>query len=260
MQSPAHQAEMSRWDQLADAEGFITVYPMGTGIPLRWAVHEPVSSSPATRDHVDFIRHLVETICDAHCIDPGRIYAAGMSNGGGLASVLACELPDVFAAVGSVAGLYTYPLDGSVGDRAVPLIAFHGVLDRIVPMGGGVQRLRKDLPAVADWMHAYARRCGCAVRSDERLSDVLDKVRYSGGPDDVEVIWYAVHDGGHTWPGGVPLPEVITGPTSNTIDATLVMWEFFTRHARDRRLNPAREQHARREATPRSPGARGTPG
>jgi poly(3-hydroxybutyrate) depolymerase len=35
-----------------------------------------------------------------------------------------------------------------------------------------------------------------------------------------------------TWPGGVPLPERITGPTSNAIDATRVMWEFFRRHAR----------------------------
>jgi polyhydroxybutyrate depolymerase len=56
-----------------------------------------------------------------------------------------------------------------------------------------------------------------------------------GGPDDVEVIWYTVGDGGHTWPGGIPLPEVITGPTSDAIDATRVMWEFFTRHARTTR-------------------------
>jgi len=39
-------------------------------------------------------------------------------------------------------------------------------------------------------------------------------------------------NGGHTWPGGIPLPEAITGPTSDAIDATRVMWEFFTRHAR----------------------------
>jgi polyhydroxybutyrate depolymerase len=246
MQSPAHQAEMSRWDELADAEGFITVYPMGTGFPLRWSAHEPGASSQDTRDHVDFIRHLVDTICEAHSIDPGRIYASGMSNGGGLASVLACELPDVFAAVGSVAGLYTYPPDGPTSGRPVPLIAFHGLLDRIVPIGGGVRRLRYGVPAVADWMDAYARRCGCTVTSDERLSEALGQVRYSGGPDHVEVIWYTIHDGGHTWPGGVPLPEVITGPTSNAIDATRATWEFFTRHAR------ADVQPSRGAVTPRA--------
>ena len=233
MQSPAHQAEMSRWDELADDAGLITVYPMGTGVPLRWAAHEPAASSTLTRDHVDFIRQLVATICAAYTIDPGRIYACGMSNGGGLACALACELPDVFAAIGSVAGLYTYPPDRPTGGRPVPLIAFHGALDRIVPIGGGVRRLSYDVPAVADWMDAYARRCGCTIRADEHLSDSLDVVQYSGAPDDVEVIWYTLREGGHTWPGGIPLPEVITGPTSDAIDATRVMWEFFTRHARD---------------------------
>jgi polyhydroxybutyrate depolymerase len=232
MQTPAHQAEMSRFDELADAEGFITVYPMGTGFPLRWTAHEPVASSRATREHVEFIRNLVEMIGQTYAIDPERIYACGMSNGGGLASVLACELPDLFAAVGSVAGLYTYPPDGSASDRPVPLIAFHGALDQIVPIRGGVRRLRYDVPAVADWMDAYARRCGCTVRSDERLSESLERVCYSAGPDDVEVISYTVGDGGHTWPGGVPLPEVITGPTSDAIDATRVIWEFFKSHAR----------------------------
>jgi polyhydroxybutyrate depolymerase len=238
MQSPAHQAEMSRWDELGDAQGFITVYPMGTGVPLRWDAHEPSASSQTTRDHVAFIRRLVDTMCDQYAIDPGRIYACGMSNGGGLASALACELPDVFAAVGSVAGLYTYPVDGPVDDRPVPLIAFHGALDRIVPLRGDVERLRYDVPAVADWMDAYARRSGCTVRSEERLSESLDRVRYSGGPGDVEVVWYTVGDGGHTWPGGVPLPEVITGPTSDAIDATRVMWEFFTCHARGQLTRP----------------------
>jgi poly(3-hydroxybutyrate) depolymerase len=99
-------------------------------------------------------------------------------------------------------------------------------------MMGGVQRLQHDVPAVADWMDTYARRCGCTVRSDERLSDTLDQVRYSGGPDDCEVISYTLRNAGHTWPGGIPLPEVITGPTSGEIDATRVTWKFFTRHAR----------------------------
>ncbi len=58
----------------------------------------------------------------------------------------------------------------------------------------------------------------------------MDQVRYTGGPDDAEVILYTLSDAGHTWPGGVPLPEAITGPTSDAIDATRTMWDFFTRH------------------------------
>lgn len=232
MQSPAHQARMSRWDDLADAEGLITVYPMGTGFPLRWPSHEPAASSSETREQVDFIRHLVETVSATYSVDRNRVYACGMSNGGGLAAALACELPDVFAAVGSVAGLYTYPVDGPAGDHPVPLIAFHGTLDRIVPIGGGVRRLKHPVPSVADWMDAYARSCGCTDRVEEKLGVSLERVRYFGGPGDAEVVWYTVRDGGHTWPGGVPLPEAITGPTSDAIDATRVIWDFFRRHPR----------------------------
>ncbi len=38
--------------------------------------------------------------------------------------------------------------------------------------------------------------------------------------------------GGHTWPGGKPLPEWMVGPTSRSIDATSQMWAFFREHRR----------------------------
>jgi len=235
MQSPEHQRAMTRWDEFADAEGFITVYPMGTGVPPRWTVHEPMATSRETRTHVEFIRGLVEDLAGRYAIDRDRVYACGMSNGGGLASVLACELPEVFAAVGSVAGLYTYPVDGGLAPGpAVPLIAFHGELDRIVPLQGAANRLGYPVPPVAEWLDAYARRCGCSVRTEERIGETVERVSYTGGPGGAEVVWYRIAGAGHTWPGGVPLPVMITGPTSDAVDATALMWQFFRRHARVR--------------------------
>jgi polyhydroxybutyrate depolymerase len=40
----------------------------------------------------------------------------------------------------------------------------------------------------------------------------------------------SVQGGGHSWPGGKPLPEWLVGPTSREIDATARMWEFFLSH------------------------------
>jgi len=230
MQSPAHQQQMTRWDDLADTEDFITVYPMGAGFPLRWPSHEPGTTSAETRAQVEFIGGLVDELCTKHRIDRDRVYASGMSNGGGLACALAHELPDVFAAVGSVAGLYTYPAKGPSSGRSVPLIAFHGDLDRIVPIEGGVERLGYPVPAVAVWMADYADSCGCTKVDTEQVDATVERVRYSGGPHDAEVVWYRVGGAGHTWPGGVPLPEAITGPTSAAVDATRLTWEFFERH------------------------------
>ncbi len=230
MQSPAHQCEMSRWDELAAAEGFLTVYPLGSGVPPHWAAPGPGSTPGRVRDQVAFISGLVGLVSRQYAVDAGRVYASGMSNGGGLASLLALERPDLFAAVGSVAGLYLYP-PGPPGDaRAVPLIAFHGALDRIVPIAGGVRRLGHPLQPVADWMAAYARSCGCTDRTEEHVVGSVSRVRYTGGRNGSEVVWYRIADAGHTWPGGVPLPEAITGRTSNEVDATRLTWAFFRDH------------------------------
>ena len=52
---PAHQAQISRWNALADEHGFIVVYPSGTSFPLRWRAtgitgnpNEPLVDDPVT--------------------------------------------------------------------------------------------------------------------------------------------------------------------------------------------------------------------
>jgi polyhydroxybutyrate depolymerase len=50
-------------------------------------------------------------------------------------------------------------------------------------------------------------------------------VRYSDCDEGAEVIFYTIIGGGHTWPGGTPIPVV--GKTSRDIDATEAMWDFF---------------------------------
>lgn len=50
--------------------------------------------------------------------------------------------------------------------------------------------------------------------------------------DAADVVLFTIHEGGHTWPGGEPLPEWFLGPTSRRLDATREMWAFFERHAK----------------------------
>jgi len=54
-------------------------------------------------------------------------------------------------------------------------------------------------------------------------------VRYTHCEEGAEVEFYTVYGGGHTWPGGSGIPEWIAGPTTQAIDASEMMWEFFTR-------------------------------
>jgi polyhydroxybutyrate depolymerase len=119
----------------------------------------------------------------------------------------------------------------------VPLIAFHGTADPIVPFNGGPSSsFHVPFQVIPEWIKAYAARLGCETTPQELPpSGPVTGVRYSGGKQNAEVIFYTIPGGGHTWPGGDPLPEFIAGVTSQDIDATRLMWEFFQRHPLDRR-------------------------
>lgn len=227
---PAHQMEISRWNKLADQHGFIVVYPSGTRFPLRWRV----SGSPAGENDslldVVFIADLIDQLTAEYNIDPFRIYANGLSNGGGMSFVLSCELSERIAAIGSVSGAYLYPWDECTPSRAVPAILFHGTADPIVPYDGGPSRgFDIPFPNIPEWVASLASRNGCA--KDPLSLPTAGEVRGQQYRDCTgEVIFYTIDGGGHTWPGGDPLPKFIAGVTTQEIDATQLMWDFFQQH------------------------------
>jgi polyhydroxybutyrate depolymerase len=146
--------------------------------------------------------------------------------------VLACKLSDRIAAIGGVAGAYSYPPDMCQPDRPMPVIAFHGTADPIVPYEGGLAgRDGITFPAIADWIKSWVERNGCNPDPDEiPANGDASGIRFSECEDGSEVVFYSIAEGGHTWPGGNPMPEWLTGPTSQDIEASQVMWEFFKQH------------------------------
>jgi polyhydroxybutyrate depolymerase len=231
-QWPAHQMYTTRWDELADQYGFIVVHPSGTGLPKRWRTSPQAGSRIDPLVDVIFISDLIDKLESEYNIDPQRIYANGLSNGGGMSVLLACELSERIAAIGTVAGAYTFPWSECRSTRPVPAIAFHGTADPIVPYEGGVvDDGRFTFPAIPDWAAGLAQHNGC---TDEPTvapaSGAVSGIRYENCAQDAEVIFYTIAGGGHSWPGGNPLPEFIAGPTSQDIDATHTMWDFFQLH------------------------------
>ncbi len=230
-QWPANQQHISKWNDLADKEGFIVVYPMGTKFPLRWNSHLPIDKSPETQKDVIFFVDMIEKFSSEYNIDPDRVYASGLSNGGGMAFALACTLSDYIAAIGTVAGAYTYPWEACKPQRPVPLIAFHGMEDLIVPYDGGYAKsIPYHLPPVPEWITEYAQRNGCTGEHPLVINKEVKSIQYFSCEQRVDVILYTIKDGGHSWPGGNPLPKFIVGKTSQDIDATRLMWEFFKAH------------------------------
>jgi polyhydroxybutyrate depolymerase len=113
--------------------------------------------------------------------------------------------------------------------RPVSLIAFHGTQDSIIPyQGGSSAGFGLPFPVVTGWIESWAVKNGCDPAPIE-LPGVgnVDGIRYASCDENAEVLFYTIQGGGHSWPGGEPMPEWIVGKTTQDIGATEVMWNFF---------------------------------
>ena len=230
---PAHQQNVSRWNRLADEEGFLVVYPAGTDFPRTFGAVRP---GPRLERDVRFIADLIDSLATAYTLDPARVYADGLSNGAGMAFVLSCALSHRIAAVGMVGAAKLVPDDWCEPERPVPLMAFHGALDEIVPYGGGplgdpFNPVKSEFAPVREWVQAWAERNGCDPEpAESRVAPTVTRFAYAGCESGADVVLHRVDDGGHSWPGGRPIAEWRVGPTSTAIDATERLWQFYQDH------------------------------
>ena len=124
----------SGYKALSDQEGFIVVWPQG--LENSWDIGPCCTSSPI--DDFGFARAIVRQLSIEACIDPRRVYAAGVSMGGAMAYYLACNEAEVFAAIApSSMDLFADSELTCQPSRAVTEISFRGTADTVVPYAGG---------------------------------------------------------------------------------------------------------------------------
>ncbi len=206
------------------APGMIVAYPTADRSRRRWTLAGDPDGFP---DDLGFVRTLLRTLERRLCVDPKRVYATGVSNGGGFAARLACRLGDRIAAIAAVAGRYD---NGPCSPpRLISVLEIHGTADEVVPYHG---RPPDYAAAVRPWVEAWARRDGCA-RSPVRRVIARKSVRFDWTPcaaRGVQVAHIVAVGGTHAWPGANP-PD--PGPPSRFSAAVQVV-RFFT----GRRLGP----------------------
>ena len=241
------QAGYDGVDAEGDAAGYISVHPQGLpvdllgngSIVLGWDLYNPDTRDPA------FVRALLTQLDSVLCIDSRRVYATGISNGGGMAQLLACTLTDRIAAIAPVAALPALPCPGAA---PTPTIAFHGRQDLFVPYDG-IRAV--GLPGVEDVVGAIAIRNGCSPEPPARRAVTAHVERIRWDDCRAQTVLYRIEQHGHAWPGhsfgltetqwkafftanGPPLGGLTIAQaafslslTTNEIDATALAWQFF---------------------------------
>ncbi len=101
--SGTEMVRITGFNDQADSEGFVAVYPNGSGSRSAWNGGDCCGEASANQiDDVGFVRALIEDLSTTITIDRKRVYATGFSNGAIMAYRLACELSDQIAAIAPI--------------------------------------------------------------------------------------------------------------------------------------------------------------
>ena len=153
----AQMEQATRYTPQAARSGFAVAYPTASADHF-WSIDGDFDKLAETLDAVERVA----------CIDPSRVYVSGISNGGFMATVLACRMANRIAA----AALFAPAVSG-FGDcspvRPISVLEVHGTSDPIVPYAG--------VPA---FLAGWARTDGCAARSTAQRTSA--KVTIFGWP------------------------------------------------------------------------------
>ena len=216
---------VTKMSDKADQENFVVVYPNATKNPDVWYTGlSPIGTKGV--DDVGFIRALIDKFEHDLRIDRRRIYICGHSSGANMTYLLGAKLSHRLAAIGIVSGTIGHTYNNSVEEipppqEPVPVIAFHGKKDGIIPYdGGGPYKVLPVAESIKFWVNAD----GCVTSPQKTTGADLKIDDYGGCKDGSEVILYAFTEGGHEW------PKPNKGNDDFSVNDT--MWKFFVSHPR----------------------------
>lgn len=207
-------AKSSGLNQIADLENFIVVYP--DGLDRRWNV--------GGDEDVAFTSSIIQQFQRRYKVDPRRIYAAGVSNGGFLVQRLACEPSSQITAFASIVAAFPKGLQSQCQpNRPIPMLMINGTDDRKVPWNGGALPYGQILsvPSSISYWRQHNQCPGSAkIRS---INPRVQIDQYTNCKNGSEVELVTLKGAGHVFPRG-------GGGANSLIDASREVLSFFGRH------------------------------
>lgn len=256
------QMRSSAFNQLADQERFVVLYPdvdaIGRALPgpanQCWKFPYP----PAwNRDGSDAgaIADMTRAVMADRTVDPEQVYIVGMSAGGLMAAIEAAAYPDLYAAVGIIAagGYVDWPCfttgvgipvelsaqlaHAQMGERArvVPRFVLGGTADTAFPPTCVTKALEQGM---------RTNNLVLDGRQDGPIALTPTAVRDEQVPDGYAYTVSSYTDPGgclvgeqwmveglpHSWPGGTSVPEDQYNNDTKAPDGAEAAWEFFRHH------------------------------
>ncbi len=184
-QDAAYQQGMANWEEIADREKFVVVYP--NGIDHSWDI-----SSTTNNKDLNFLQAIIDEMSSRYKINLSRVYLSGFSMGGMMTYFAANYMTDKFAAFAPVSGYLLWG-DPVCSTRPVPIIHHHGNVDDVVTYDGIKARLA-----------AWAKRNGCAETPTvvtpyptDKPNSKCSRTTWAAGEAGVEVVLNTLDGKGH---------------------------------------------------------------
>ena len=262
----------TRLNETADSEGFIAVYPEGIPAPAgtpatpyaTWNAGICCGEAAAVNvDDVGFIDAVLDDLELRTLVDQSRIYISGLSNGAIMAHRIACETPERFAAMVSVAAPSTLIPGSCIPQRRIPTLMVHGVADPCVSCEGGsdacggcfqeyfntlfgtnIPPITLDCESVNDFAMDLSSSSNCnSTFMDTQPFETVSCRQWNECDGDGVVKLCNAELLGHYWPSGNTIEICETfpnsnacllwlqtfGPQDNTIDNSF-LWGFLSSH------------------------------
>lgn len=200
----------SGMNALADQNGFAVCYPQGTMDSQNnrfWNVGYDFTAN-STIDDVDFITSLASYLQTTHNLSTANTFFTGMSNGGELAYLLACQASDSFRAYAPVAGtLFPNGLNNNVCNPsiAVPIFETHGLNDNITLYEGDANDTfwgpYLGMDTIISFWTSQNMLSDLVIDTFPNLNNpnkITISYKYSS-PNSNNQVWLYTHRSGHNW-------------------------------------------------------------
>ncbi len=221
----------SGFNAIADTAGFSVCYPRGTNDFLGnrfFNVGYDFHLGIETVDDQGFLEALAVYLQTTHGLDPNRIYATGLSNGGDMCYKIACQGTGVFKAIAPVAGMILQDIkDNCTNNIPIPIMEIHGTADNVTFYDGDINNTGGwgAYPAIDEMIEFFANKNSYTYLQSENLPNIdindgstVTSFKYSNPSNCNDVLLYKINGGGHDWPGSFGNMD---------INSSLEIWKFY---------------------------------